>query len=418
VLRAIPATLMRGGTSKGLYFDVHDLPGDRGMRDRVLLAAMGSPDLRQIDGMGGAHPLTSKVALLGPATRPDADVDYLFLQVMVDKAEVSDSQNCGNILAGVGPWAIEHGLVRVAGSTTPVRIHMVNTSSVAVAHVPTPRGSVEYEGDVRIDGVPGTAAGISIDFVDVAGSSCGALFPTGNTLDQLDGVALTCIDNGMPVVILDAGDFGIRGDEAPAAMEANQTLKARVEKIRLAIGPLMRLGDVAKKTVPKMSLVSPARKGGTLNTRTFIPHRVHEAIGVFGAVSIAAACVVPGTVAARFAPQSTASGVRRLEIEHPTGFFTIEMEVTSNGGAVTIQRSALLRTARKLMSGEVFVPSAAWDGPMSTEDSSPQENALTRGIAGKSFCRLRRQTELRVPRDKRGTSNQPLIPSTERDDAQ
>lgn len=360
MLRAIPATLMRGGTSKGLYFSARDLPAERSVRDRVLLAAMGSPDIRQIDGVGGAHPLTSKVAVIGPATRADADVDYLFLQVVVDKAEVSDSQNCGNILAGVGPWAIENGLVQIAGAMTPVRIHMVNTGSIAVARVPTPKGAVEYEGDARIDGVPGTAAGISIDFLDVAGSSCGSLLPTGNPSDRIEGVELTCIDNGMPVVLLAAEDFGLSGAESPEALEANAGLKARVEKIRLAIGPRMNLGDVAKKTVPKMSLISPARNGGDLNTRTFIPHRVHEAIGVLGAVSVATACVVPGTVAARLIGRAASSGVRRLEIEHPTGFFTVEMDVTGSGSDLRVNRSALLRTARKLMRGEVFVPSAAW----------------------------------------------------------
>lgn len=359
MLRAIPATLMRGGTSKGLYFDVRDLPGDRGTRDRVLLAAMGSPDARQIDGVGGAHPLTSKVAVIGPGTRADADVDYLFLQVVVDKAEVSDSQNCGNILAGVGPWAIENGFVRISGPATPVRIHMVNTGSIAVASVPTPNGRVEYEGDARIDGVPGTAAGISIEFLDVAGSSCGSLFPTGNASDRIDGVELTCIDNGMPVVLLAAEDFGVSGAETPAELEANAALKARVEKIRLDLGPRMNLGDVAKKTVPKMALISAARHGGDLNTRTFIPHRVHEAIGVLGAVSVATACMVPGTVAARVVGPGL-SGHRCLEIEHPTGFFTVEMEVSGNGSDVRVSRSALLRTARKLMRGEVFVPSAAW----------------------------------------------------------
>jgi 4-oxalomesaconate tautomerase len=360
VLRAIPATLMRGGTSKGLYFDARDLPHDRRRRDRVLLAAMGSPDARQIDGLGGAHPLTSKVAVLGPPTRADTDIDYLFLQVAVDKAEVSDAQNCGNILAGVGPWAIEHGFVPVTGTTTPVRIHMVNTASIAVAHVPTPNGAVEYEGDARIDGVPGTAAAISIDFLDVAGSSCGALFPTGNVHDTSDGLEITCIDNGMPVVILNAGDFGLRGDETPEALEADQTLKARIEKIRLELGPRMNLGDVARKTVPKMSLISPALHGGTLSTRTFIPHRVHEAIGVLGAVSVATACAVAGTVAARIAPQRAAPGLRRFEIEHPTGFFTVEMAVRSEGAGIRVDRAALLRTARKLMSGQVFVPNAAW----------------------------------------------------------
>jgi 4-oxalomesaconate tautomerase len=360
VLRPIPATLMRGGTSKGLYFNVRDLPAERRVRDRVLLAAMGSPDVRQIDGVGGAHPLTSKVAVIGPATRVDADVDYLFLQVVVDKAEVGDSQNCGNILAGVGPWAIENGLVPVAASMTPVRIHMVNTNSIAVANVPTPNGAVEYEGDARIDGVPGTAAGVSIDFLDVAGSSCGALFPTGNASDRIEGVEVTCIDNGMPVVLLNAEAFGISGAESPDALEANTALKARVEKIRLSVGPRMNLGDVARKTVPKMSLISPARHGGDLNTRTFIPHRVHEAIGVLGAVSVATACVVPGTVAARITGRAGSPALRRLEIEHPTGFFTVEVDVAIDGSEVKVTRSALLRTARKLMRGEVFVPSSAW----------------------------------------------------------
>jgi 4-oxalomesaconate tautomerase len=360
MLRPIPATLMRGGTSKGLYFDSRDLPSDRGIRDRVLLAAMGSPDARQIDGMGGAHPLTSKVAIIGRSTRPDADVDYLFLQVVVDRAEVSDSQNCGNILAGVGPWAIENGLVEPAGVTTPVRINMLNTASVAVAHVHTPDGAVEYEGDSRIDGVPGTAAGISLDFLDVAGSSCGALFPTGNVLDRVAGIEATCIDNGMPVVVLDAADFGLSGEESPEALEANAALKQRVERIRLELGPRMNLGNVAKKTVPKMSLVSPARHGGQISTRTFIPHRVHEAIGVLGAVSVATACAVSGTVAERIAGRGAADGPRRLEIEHPTGFFTVEMDVTGSGSGLRVIRSALLRTARKLMRGEIYVPAAVW----------------------------------------------------------
>jgi len=359
MLTAIPCTLMRGGTSKGLYFHAQDLPDDRQLRDRVLLAAMGSPDVRQIDGVGGAHPLTSKVAVISRSQRDDADVDYLFLQVVVDQAEVSDSQNCGNILAGIGPWAIENGLVAIAGSTTPVRIHMVNTGSIAVASVPTPGGAVEYEGDARIDGVPGTAAAIPLEFLDVAGSSCGSLLPTGSVVDTVDGIAVTCIDNGMPVVVMRAEDLGVSGAEAPEQHEANPMLKARVEKIRLELGPRMNLGDVAKKTVPKMCLVSVARHGGAVATRTFIPHRVHEAIGVLGAVSVATACVIPGTVAASVAKVS--GGERqRLEVEHPTGFFTVDMEVVSNGNSVEVKRSALLRTARKLMSGEVFVPGHVW----------------------------------------------------------
>jgi 4-oxalomesaconate tautomerase len=362
MLRGIPCTLMRGGTSKGLYFHARDLPADRAARDRVLLAAMGSPDPRQIDGVGGAHPLTSKVAVISPSTREDADVDYLFLQVVVDRAEVSDSQNCGNILAGIGPWAIENGLIPARGATTPVRIHMVNTASVAVAHVPTRDGRVEYEGDARIDGVPGTAAAIPIDFLDVAGSSCGALLPTGSVVDRVDGIEVTSIDNGMPVVLLTAGDLGRSGYELPEELEADLELKARVERIRLAIGPRMNLGDVAAKTVPKMCLVAPPTRGGAICTRTFIPHRVHEAIGVLGAVSVATACVLPGSVAARVAVVASAGSGLQLDIEHPTGFFTVAMDVVVDGSSIEVRRSALVRTARKLMHGEVFVPVHLWSG--------------------------------------------------------
>lgn len=361
MLKAIPATLMRGGTSKGLYFNKADLPAERAARDRVLLAAMGSPDIRQIDGVGGAHPLTSKVAIISKSTRADANVDYLFLQVVVDKAEVSDSQNCGNILAGVGPWAIENGFVEAQGTTTPVRIHMLNTGSTAIATVQTPGGRVEYEGDARIDGVPGSAAAISLDFLDVAGSSCGALLPTGNMIDQVDGIDLTCIDNGMPVVLLRAQDFGLTGAETPRELEANAALKMRMEVIRLEIGPRMNLGDVTHKTVPKMTLISPPASGGTLSTRSFIPRRVHEAIGVLGAVSVATACVLPGSVAAPLAGGGGATtGTHRLEIEHPTGFFTVELDIDTAGDELAITRSALLRTARKIMRGDVFIPSSAW----------------------------------------------------------
>jgi 4-oxalomesaconate tautomerase len=362
MLRSIRCTLMRGGTSKGLYFHERDLPAEREVRDRVLLAAMGSPDVRQIDGVGGAHPLTSKVAVIRASSDERADVDYLFLQVVVDRAEVSDSQNCGNILAGVGPWAIENGLVPIAGPVTPVRIHMVNTASIAVAYVPTPNGAVEYEGNARIDGVPGTAAAIPLEFLDVAGSSCGALLPTGSVIDEVQGVAVTCIDNGMPVVLLRAADFDLSGEETPEQLERNSALKAKIESIRLAIGSRMNLGDVTKKTVPKMVLVSPPRQGGAISTRSFIPHRVHDAIGVLGAVSVATACMVPGSIAAELAQLSGNSTMQRVDVEHPTGFFTVDMEVAVENGKVNVRRSALLRTARKLMSGEVFIPGSIWSG--------------------------------------------------------
>lgn len=359
MLTAIPCTLMRGGTSKGLYFHADDLPAERPLFDQVLLAAMGSPDARQIDGVGGAHPLTSKVAVISRSTRADADVDYLFLQVVVDKREVSDSQNCGNLLAGVGPWAIENGFVAATDTTTPVRIHMVNTRSIAVAHVSTPGGAVEYEGETRIDGVPGSAAAIPLEFLDIAGSSCGSMLPTGSASDTIEGIPVTCIDNGMPVVVMRAEDLGVSGTETPEQLERNVALKARVENIRLHVGHRMNLGEVTNKTVPKMCLVSAPRHGGAIATRMFIPHRVHEAIGVLGAVSVATACVIPGSIAAAIAKVSVGER-HRLDIEHPTGFFTVDMEVEVKDNRVEVKRSALLRTARKLMRGEVFVPSHVW----------------------------------------------------------
>jgi 4-oxalomesaconate tautomerase len=362
MLTGLKCTVMRGGTSKGLYFDQDDLPADQNLRDKVLLAAMGSPDIRQIDGIGGAHPLTSKVAVLNRSPRDDADIDYLFLQVVVDKAEVSAIQNCGNILAGVGPWAIENGLVAATDEITPVRIHMVNSGSLAIAQIQTPNGQVEYEGDARIDGVPGTAAAIPIEFLDVAGATCGALLPTCKPMDVVDGIEVTCIDNGMPVVVMRASDFGKTGRETPAELEADTELKSKVEAIRLAVAPMMNLGDVTKKTVPKMSLVSPPANGGAISTRTFIPHRVHEAVGVLGAVSVATACVTPGSVAAGIADIPNKDGGQRLDVEHPSGFFTVDMDVEPDGNGVKVNRSALLRTARKLMRGEVYIPGTVWNG--------------------------------------------------------
>ena len=351
---------MRGGTSKGLYFQAKDLPADSAIRDQVLLAAMGSPDSRQIDGVGGAHPLTSKVAIVSPSQRDDADVDYLFLQVVVDKAVVSDAQNCGNILAGVGPFAIDEGLVAANEDVTDVRIHMVNTGALAVAQVQVKNGKSVYEGDAEIDGVPGGAAPVLIDFLDIAGSSCGALLPTGNVTDTFEGITVTCIDNGMPVVMMEAQDFAIHGDESPEQLEANASLKETVEAIRLQAGEKMNLGDVSGKTVPKMTLVSAPVNNGLLNTRSFIPHRVHDAIGVLGSVSVATACVIKGAVGNRYLGDD--HDYSALNIEHPTGQFTVAMEVEGEQSAETlnIRRAALLRTARLLMRGEVMIPDAAF----------------------------------------------------------
>ena len=344
----IPCLWMRGGTSKGAYLLAVDLPAEPAARDDLLLRLMGSPDGAQIDGIGGADPLTSKVAVLGPPSRPDADVDYLFLQVFVDRPLVSAAQGCGNILAGVGPAAIERGLVAATGAETEVRIHMLNTGEVAVARIRTPGGRVSYDGEARIDGVPGTAAPVRLMFTGIEGAMCGALLPTGRAVDELDGIACTLIDNGMPCVILRAADLGVDGTETRAALDGDAALKARLEAIRLEAGPLMGLGDVAAAPVPKMTLVSPPRTGGVVGTRSFIPHRCHATIGVFAAVSVATACTLPGSPAASVAvlPEDEV-----FAIEHPTGAAEVLIRRDAAGAVIA---AGTLRTARKLFDGRVF----------------------------------------------------------------
>ena len=365
----IPCVLMRGGTSKGPYFLASDLPADPALRDRVLLAAMGSPDVRQIDGVGGADPLTSKVAIVGPPTRIDCDVDYLFAQVVVDEATVDVSPNCGNMLAGIGPFAIEHGMVPAQEGETVVRIHMVNSGDRAIARVQTPQGEVEYEGSARIDGVPGTAAPILIDVEDTAGSFCGALLPTGNRTDVIDGVACTLMDNGMPVVAMRAADLGRTGYETRDELNADEELKQRIESIRLQAGHLMNLGDVTDNVVPKMFLLAPPKAGGSISTRSFIPKVAHANIGVLAAVTVATACVMPGTVAYGIA--QTPDGVRKLLLlEHPTGDFPVEIETSGTTDEPKIERAALLRTARPLFEGKLLVPASVWDGAAQALEAS------------------------------------------------
>jgi len=346
----VPCMWMRGGTSKGGYFLKDDLPADIPQRDAFLLAVMGSPDPRQIDGMGGADPLTSKVAVVCRSARPGIDVDYLFLQVFVDQAIVTDAQNCGNILAGVGPFAIERGLVSAQDGETRVAIFMENTGQVAIATVQTPGMMVTYNGNAAIDGVPGTHAPIPIEFRDTAGSSCGALLPTGRAVEVVNGVPVTLIDNGMPCVVMKAADLGITGYEDRDQLDANSVLKAKVEAIRLAVGERMNLGDVRDKSVPKMMLVAPPQHGGAVCVRSFIPHRAHATIGVLGAVSVATACLIAGSPAAEVA--IVPEGARKtLSVEHPTGEMSCVLETDEAGEVVS---AALLRTARKLMDGLVF----------------------------------------------------------------
>ena len=350
----IRCMLMRGGTSKGAFFLAGDLPADRGERDDLLLRIMGSPDPRQIDGIGGAHPLTSKVAVVSPSQLPGIDVDYLFLQVVVDQPVVTDRQNCGNILAGIGPFAVERGLVPGGADETRVRIRMVNTDSVVTATFPTPGGRPRYSGDAAIDGVPGTAAPVVLDFEESPRADAGAgasVLPTGNVTDVFGGITVTCVDNGMPVVVVAASSFGKTGYESVAELEADGELNRRVQELRLEAGKAMGLGDVSGTTVPKISLVAPPVAGGTISTRTFIPVRVHESIGVLGAVSVGTAVMLPGAVGSDLAARPEGS---RLSIEHPSGALQVEVELDTSTTPPAVVRSGVVRTARKLFDGVVF----------------------------------------------------------------
>jgi 4-oxalomesaconate tautomerase len=351
--RGIPCMLMRGGTSKGAYFLAADLPPDPAERDDLLLRVMGTPDLRQIDGIGGAHPLTSKVAVISPAGEDSpGEIDYLFLQLGVDAATVSDRQNCGNLLAGVGPFAVERGLIAPGGERTSVRIHMVNSGSVATAGFPTPGGVVDYHGDTAISGVPGTAAAIRLDFARTEGSACGALLPTGHVRDVIDGIEVTCVDNGMPVVVAAAADFGVSGEETPDELGADRALRERIQSLRLRAGKLMGLGDVAGSSVPKTTLVSPPRAGGLISTRTFIPLDPHTSIGVLGAVTVATALLIDGTVGQDLAEPPGPDGP--MSVEHPTGSLEVEIDLDTGSLPPRVRRSSIVRTARKLFDGTVF----------------------------------------------------------------
>ena len=346
----IPCMWIRGGTSKGGYFLASDLPTDADERNALLLGIMGSPDRHQIDGIGGADPLTSKVAVISPSRRIGVDVDYQFLQVFVDKPIVTDMQNCGNILAGVAPYSIERNLVKASNGETLVTIFMVNSGNIAHCRVKTPNGNVIYNGLTSIPCVPGTASPIAIEFKDIAGSTCGALLPTGNTKDTIDGFDVTMIDYGMPCVLIKAFDLGILGDESPAELESNSILRKHLEKIRIKAGHIMNLGNVAEKSVPKMTIVNKPKNTGSIITRTFIPHTCHKSIGVFGAASVAMACVLPGSIAHECA-SVTMKERRQISMEHPSGEMSMIISIDQNG---KVQGTEVLRTARKLFEGWVF----------------------------------------------------------------
>ena len=365
---AIPCLLMRGGTSKGPFFLASDLPADIATRDRVLLAAMGSPDKRQIDGLGGAHPLTSKVGIVSLSPRAGVDLEFLFAQLQPDKDTVDTTPNCGNMLAAVVPFALETGLVKARGATTTLRVLTLNTDMACDITVQTPDGRVDYDGDARIDGAPGSSAPITINFLDTAGSVCAGLLPTGQVRDSVTVTGegfepftldVTCIDNGMPLVIFKASDIGRSGYESVAELNADTALKARIEALRLQVSKLMGLGDVSQKNYPKMTLIAPPREGGSISTRSFIPHVCHDAIGVLAAVTVGTACVLKGSVCDGVA-RMDGSTAPTVAVEHPTGEFSVAL-ATDPRDPQRVTQAALLRTARLLMRGEVMVPSSIFN---------------------------------------------------------
>ncbi|HUY04447.1 MAG TPA: 4-oxalomesaconate tautomerase [Rhodocyclaceae bacterium] len=357
---AIKTLFMRGGTSRGPFFREADLPADTEARDRVLLAVMGSPDRRQIDGLGGAHPLTSKVGIVRPSDMPGVDLDFLFAQLQPDLETVDTTPNCGNMLAAVVPFALETGMAQAQGAQTTLRVLTRNTGMQCDITVETPGGRISYEGDARIDGVPGSSAPITINFLDTAGSVCSGLLPTGNVVDVIDGIEVTCIDNGMPLVIFRPADVGRTGYEAVTELNADDELKARIERLRIACGHAMGLGDVSARNYPKMTLVAAPVAGGSIATRSFIPHVCHDAIGVLAAVTVATVCVLSGSVAVGVA-QRVEGSPTRISVEHPTGEFSVELELDPTDPQKVV-RAGLLRTARLIMRGEVMVPSAIWPG--------------------------------------------------------
>ncbi len=359
--RGIPFLFMRGGTSRGPYIARDALPEDRETLAKVLVALVGSGHRLNIDGIGGGDSVTTKVAMLSPSDDDWAEVDYFFAQVGVEDGLVDFKPTCGNILTGVGPAAIEMGLVSPTGDATEVRIRAVNTGARVSAKVETPGGAVNYEGGARIDGVPGTAAPVELMFREVVGGATGALFPTGHRIDPVEGIEVSCMDVAMPMVIARAADFGLTGYESAGELDENRAFFERMEAVRQAAGRLMGMGDVSASVTPKFAVLAPPRDGGSAAVRYFVPSKTHPSLAVTGSQCIGACLLCPGTVAAGLLAAPNASVVQ-LALEHPMGVLDVSMEIRSDGEVFDIISAGLVRTARKLAAGEVFIPGRIWDG--------------------------------------------------------
>lgn len=348
------------GTSKGVFVQAQDLPLERGLRDQYLLAMMGSPDPRQIDGLGGAHSLTSKVGIVSKSEEFTSDITFLFAQLQPDSSLVDTEPNCGNMLAAVVPFALEMGMLTTNSDKSTFRVLTKNTGMISEITVETPDGVINYEGESKIDGVPGSSAPIYIKFLETEGSLCGSLFPTGRQqdtflIDQDREIRVTCIDNGMPMVLISAIDFGLTGYESVAEYNDNTALKHEINQLRVLAGREMGLGDVTDKNYPKMCLIAPAIQGGAIHTRCYIPHTCHEAIGVLAAVTVATACIYPNSVAYSLATLPSTESSTILSIEHPSGEFSVALEIETTTEGLKVIGASLLRTARLLMKGDVYL---------------------------------------------------------------
>lgn len=359
---AIPYLFLRGGSSRGPYFRRTDLPEDREVLSQVLMAVVGAGHPLNIDGLGGGNAVTTKVAMLSPSARDDCDVDYFFAQVAVTEREVDYRPTCGNILSGVGPAAIEMGLVPAADGETRIRIHAVNTGARIEAVVQTPGGRVRYDGDTAVAGVPGTAAPIALDFLDTVGSVTGALLPTGNLRDVIDGIEVTCMDVAMPVMMARADAFGLTGYETAEELDANTAFYARIEPIRREAGRRMGMGDVTRSVTPKIALLAPPRDGGTLAARYFMPWKCHPSMAVTGGQCIAACALTPGSVADGLPRNLSGQSPERVAIEHPSGSLDVTVSFQRGKDGIALRSAGLVRTARLLARGEVMVPARIWDG--------------------------------------------------------
>lgn len=368
--KTIPCVLMRAGTSRGPFFLRDWLPEGDEARDQALIGAIGASDPLQLDGVGGGSTLNSKVAIVSRSSVPGCDLDYLFAQVGVGHRSVDTRPNCGNMLAGVAPFAIEQGLVPAQDGSTKVRVHNVNTGARIDVTVRTPGGCVTYEGDARIDGVAGTAAPILLDFLDAWGAVTGKVFPTGRRIDRIQGVEVSCIDAAMPLMIVRAADLGVTGREKPVALDTDAALLERIESLRLEAGLRMGLGDVSNSVVPKPVLVSAGDSPDSITSRYFTPRRCHASHAVTGAIGVASAFALPGTVASGVA---RAAGCHQLTVLHPAGQIDIEVEMGEDGGEVGVRRAALVRTARKIMQGELHLPDYVFSRPEESDRTAARK---------------------------------------------